>query len=219
MNIAHHSVARRQEELQERQRANINEISRNQVEVEARLREQVPLLYFRFHFADWTFVIRLQSLDDANVRKLKELEKWDKDCHDAIIWLRKDCNKQKFRMEVFEPPFISLTVPDKKYVNAIEACFNANQLKVAIDSCVVTVISIYSFLLLARLSLSSAKKTSRLSTIVSMTRRVLAERHASVHGSNRRLKLLFLVPRCLVKRYVLACTTHPSSHLPVPIAR
>lgn len=33
-------------------------------------------------------------------------------------------------MEVFEPPLVSLTVPDKKYTNAVEACFNANQLKV-----------------------------------------------------------------------------------------
>jgi hypothetical protein len=119
-------------------------------------------------------------------------------------------------MEVFEPPFISLTVPDKKFASAIEACFNANQLKVAIDSCVVTVISIYFFL--ARLSSSSVKKTARLSTTVSMTRVVLAERHASIRGSNRKLKLLFLVPRCLVKRYVLACTTYLSSFLPIPIA-
>ena len=33
-------------------------------------------------------------------------------------------------MEVFEPPFMCLSVKDRRYANAIEACFVGNQLKV-----------------------------------------------------------------------------------------
>lgn len=36
-------------------------------------------------------------------------------------------------MEVFEPPMICCSVSDKKYTNAVEACFNKTQLKVRIE--------------------------------------------------------------------------------------
>lgn len=71
---------------------------------------------------------RLEKLDDVNVRKLQALGRWDRDTHDAILWLRK--NRDKFKMEVFEPPIMVLTVPDRRFVNAVESCFNAAQLKV-----------------------------------------------------------------------------------------
>ena len=35
-----------------------------------------------------------------------------------------------FRMEVFEPAMLSVTVQDKRYANAIETCFNATDMKV-----------------------------------------------------------------------------------------
>ena len=73
--------------------------------------------------------VRLQKLDDVNVRKLQALGRWDRDTHDAIVWLRN--NRDKFKMEVFEPPIMVLTVPDKRFVNAVESCFNAPQLKVS----------------------------------------------------------------------------------------
>ena len=72
--------------------------------------------------------VRLKKLDDQNVRKLQALVRWDRDTHDAILWLRE--NRDKFKMEVFEPPLMVLTVPDRRFVNAVEACFNAAQLKV-----------------------------------------------------------------------------------------
>lgn len=71
---------------------------------------------------------RLKKQDDADVQKLQMMQKWDPDTHDAILWLR--ANKNKFRMEVFEPPFMSLSVKDRRYANAIEACFGGNQIKV-----------------------------------------------------------------------------------------
>ena len=75
-----------------------------------------------------TIVYRLKKQDDADVQKLQMMAKWDIDTHDAILWLRQ--NKNKFRMEVFEPPFMSLSVKDRRYANAIEACFAGNQIKV-----------------------------------------------------------------------------------------
>lgn len=71
---------------------------------------------------------RLKKQDSADVQKLQMMAKWDIDTHDAILWLR--ANKNKFRMEVFEPPFMSLSVKDRRYANAIEACFAGNQIKV-----------------------------------------------------------------------------------------
>jgi structural maintenance of chromosomes protein 5 len=68
----------------------------------------------------------------VNVRKLQMLARWDKDCADTVEWLRK--NQHRFKMEVFEPPAISLTVPDKRFVDHVEACFSANQLKVCLDA-------------------------------------------------------------------------------------
>ena len=45
-----------------------------------------------------------------------------------IHWLRK--NTHRFRMEIIEPAAVSLTVPNKSYVNAVEACFIGTQLRV-----------------------------------------------------------------------------------------
>jgi hypothetical protein len=72
---------------------------------------------------------RLKKLDDVDVRKLQALQRWDPDTHDAILWLRE--NRHRFKMEVLEPPIMVLTVPDKRFVNAVESCFNAQQLKVS----------------------------------------------------------------------------------------
>ena len=71
---------------------------------------------------------RLKKQDNADVQKLQMMSRWDPDTHDAILWLRQ--NKNKFRMEVFEPPFMCLSVKDRRYANAVEACFAGNQLKV-----------------------------------------------------------------------------------------
>lgn len=70
----------------------------------------------------------LKQLDDASHRKLESLSRWDRDCGDAVRWLRQ--NHNKFKMEIFEPPMLSCTVPDNRFVNAVEACFGSSQLKV-----------------------------------------------------------------------------------------
>ncbi|KAF8165900.1 P-loop containing nucleoside triphosphate hydrolase protein [Crassisporium funariophilum] len=75
----------------------------------------------------------LKKQDDADVQKLQMMSRWDKDTHDTIIWLRN--HKHLFKMEVFETPFMCLTVRDRRYTNAVEACFNGNQLKSFIAQC------------------------------------------------------------------------------------
>jgi structural maintenance of chromosomes protein 5 len=69
-----------------------------------------------------------QKLDDVKVQKLNQLRKWNRDHADAIEWLLK--NPGRFQMEVFEPPVLSVVVPDQKYANAVESCFNVGQLLV-----------------------------------------------------------------------------------------
>lgn len=71
---------------------------------------------------------RLKKLDDVNVRKLQALAKWDQATHDAVLWLRN--HKQLFKMEVIEPSLLCLTVPNKNYVQAVEACFHGSLIKV-----------------------------------------------------------------------------------------
>ena len=71
---------------------------------------------------------RLKRLADDSYRKLQNLAQHDSDCAEVINWLR--LNKHRFRMEIIEPAAVSLTVPNKDYVHAVEACFNNTQLKV-----------------------------------------------------------------------------------------
>ncbi|KAF9458464.1 P-loop containing nucleoside triphosphate hydrolase protein [Collybia nuda] len=75
----------------------------------------------------------LKRLDDVDVQKLQKLYNWDRDTHDAILWLRQ--NRSKFKMEVFEPPLMCLTVPNKQFINAVESCFSAAQLKTFVAQC------------------------------------------------------------------------------------
>ncbi|KAI9442797.1 P-loop containing nucleoside triphosphate hydrolase protein [Lactarius psammicola] len=75
----------------------------------------------------------LKQLDDVSHRKLQGLAKHDPDCAAVIQWLRK--NTHRFRMEIIEPAAVSLTVPNKNYVNAVEACLNNIQLKTFVAQC------------------------------------------------------------------------------------
>ena len=123
-------------------------------------------------------MIRLKKLDDVNVRKLQALSRWDRDTHDAILWLRE--NRNKFKMEVFEPPTMVLTVPDRRFANAVESCFNAAQLKVSSHDWDLIFPSDYWF---CRRSLHSVKKIwIHLTTTLTILQ--LSEgRHASPLGT------------------------------------
>ncbi|OSX59547.1 hypothetical protein POSPLADRAFT_1048859 [Postia placenta MAD-698-R-SB12] len=104
----------RMEELQSKQRRHVEQESRNRAIVDQNTRG-------------------LQQLDDASHRKLDALTNWDHDCGAAVKWLRD--NRHRFKMEIFEPPMICVTVPDRRFVNAVEACFGASQLKTFVAQC------------------------------------------------------------------------------------
>ncbi|PSR78324.1 hypothetical protein PHLCEN_2v7446 [Hermanssonia centrifuga] len=76
---------------------------------------------------------RLKQQDDVDHRKLDHLTRWDRDCAEVVRWLR--ANRHRFKMEVFDPPVLSLTVPDKRFINAIESCFSQNDLKTFVCQC------------------------------------------------------------------------------------
>ncbi|KIK95336.1 hypothetical protein PAXRUDRAFT_25548 [Paxillus rubicundulus Ve08.2h10] len=114
LNSEHNKTRSRMEELQDRQKVNI----------EASAAEKAKIN---------TAMEQLQRLDDERHRKLENLRTWDKDHADAVAWLRN--NQRRFKMEVFEPPMICCSVPDKRFTNAVEACFNANQLKMLVAQC------------------------------------------------------------------------------------
>lgn len=56
--------------------------------------------------------------------------KWHHDTHDAILWLRS--HRHLFKMEVFEPPYMCMTVPTQAYQAGVEALMNSAQLRVSL---------------------------------------------------------------------------------------
>ncbi|EMD40340.1 hypothetical protein CERSUDRAFT_44956, partial [Gelatoporia subvermispora B] len=75
----------------------------------------------------------LRQLDDVSHRKLEALARWDRDCADTVRWLRE--NRHRFKMEIFEPPTLSVTVPDRRYVSAVENCFSGDQMRTFVAQC------------------------------------------------------------------------------------
>ncbi|KAJ7594061.1 P-loop containing nucleoside triphosphate hydrolase protein [Mycena floridula] len=76
---------------------------------------------------------QIRQLDSVDVQKLDNLRRWDADTADVIVWLRQ--NQTQFKHPIIEPPVMTLTVTDPKYTSAVEACFNANQLKTFVAQC------------------------------------------------------------------------------------
>ncbi|KDR84246.1 hypothetical protein GALMADRAFT_703330 [Galerina marginata CBS 339.88] len=74
----------------------------------------------------------LKQEDNADNQKLNSMSRWDKATFQAIKWLR--ANRNLFKMEVFETPFMRVTVKDKNFTNAVEACFGSH-LKTFVTQC------------------------------------------------------------------------------------
>lgn len=83
-------------------------------------------------------------------------------------------------MEVFEPPLMCVTVPKTDFINAVESCFGAAQLKVSDIGRTVMTPYISSS---RRPLLLSVKRTMIFSTIVLMTKESLGEKLVSPLGS------------------------------------
>ncbi|KAG6841292.1 hypothetical protein C0991_012462 [Blastosporella zonata] len=75
----------------------------------------------------------LRKLDDVDNVKMQNLQRYDKNCFDAVLWLRN--HKHLFKMEVFEPAVLSVTVPNRSFVNAVEAGFSSIQMRTFIFQC------------------------------------------------------------------------------------
>ncbi|KAJ7764112.1 P-loop containing nucleoside triphosphate hydrolase protein, partial [Mycena maculata] len=75
----------------------------------------------------------LKALGDADAVKLQNLTRWNQDVGDAVRWLRQ--NRDKFKMEVFEPPALSVRVPKKEYAAAVENSFNGSQMQMFVCQC------------------------------------------------------------------------------------
>ena len=69
--------------------------------------------------------------------KLQNMLKWHHDTHDAILWLRQ--HRHLFKMEVFEPPYMCMTVPAQAYQAGVEALMNSSQLRVRPSSFTFTI--------------------------------------------------------------------------------
>ncbi|KAI0371444.1 P-loop containing nucleoside triphosphate hydrolase protein [Pilatotrama ljubarskyi] len=104
----------RQQELQEQQRANVDKHSRCKQEIDQISRN-------------------LQQLDSQSHQKLEALKRADRDCGEIVEWLR--ANKHKFRMEIFEPALLCVTVPKRQYIDAVESCFGGTQLRTFVAQC------------------------------------------------------------------------------------
>ncbi|KAI0030174.1 P-loop containing nucleoside triphosphate hydrolase protein [Vararia minispora EC-137] len=104
----------KQIDLQDRQRAN--------VEVTSQARQE-------FNAAQTA----MAQLEDEAHRKLDNYARFDPDGAAVVRWLRE--NRGRFRMPVIEPPALSVTVPNRAYADAIEACFNSFQIRTFVAQC------------------------------------------------------------------------------------
>ena len=75
---------------------------------------------------------RLDDLSNVGKQRLDALYKFDRDTAEVVQWLRN--NQTRFQKEILEPAFVSLEVPDAGYVDYVESCINATQLKVSVAS-------------------------------------------------------------------------------------
>ena len=70
----------------------------------------------------------LQRLDNEAHVKLQNLRRMDPDCADTVVWLRE--NQRRFRFPILEPPCLSISVKDQRYLNAVDTLINHDTMKV-----------------------------------------------------------------------------------------
>lgn len=78
--------------------------------------------------------MEMVKLDDVGHRRMQALQQFNVDHHDAVLWLR--ANKSRFKMEVFEPLFISISVKEpRKHATAMEGLISSDRLKTFVAQC------------------------------------------------------------------------------------
>ncbi|KAK7029359.1 Structural maintenance of chromosomes protein 5 [Paramarasmius palmivorus] len=76
---------------------------------------------------------KLRQLDTVDGRKMSNLARWDRDVADVVLWLRQ--NQHRFQKGILEPAFLSLTVRDQRYADAVESCIGSGQMKTFVAQC------------------------------------------------------------------------------------
>ena len=71
---------------------------------------------------------RLTALGSATQNRINLLSRYDPAAAAVSMWLQN--NQQRFRETVFLPPCISVSVPERQYQQAVEACVSSAQLRV-----------------------------------------------------------------------------------------
>jgi hypothetical protein len=71
----------------------------------------------------------LRQLNTVDGRKMQILYRWDRDCHDTVVWLRN--NQHRFQQPILEPPLLSVTV-DQRFVDGVESCFGGLSMRVGV---------------------------------------------------------------------------------------
>lgn len=82
----------------------------------------------------------MNMLSEISHVRMRNLQTWPKseDIYKAVEFLRADADRAAngqpsfFKMKVFEPPCLSVDIPDRRYANAIESSMNATNLRVRI---------------------------------------------------------------------------------------
>ena len=122
------AIQSRLEELQTKQAEVVDDQAKHKREVdECRIRYAIAQ---RGALETMLIFYRLKQLDNADVQKLESLTRWSRDTGEVVKWLR--LNQDKFKYPILEPPMLSLNVRDNRFVNAIEACFGANDMQVCL---------------------------------------------------------------------------------------
>jgi hypothetical protein len=80
-------------------------------------------------FTPLTSFPRLDQLTSISSQRLENYRRIDPEGFEVLMYIRK--NKDKFKMEILEPPIVSITVPRQEYSHAVESCFSFVQLKVS----------------------------------------------------------------------------------------
>ncbi|KAF9780049.1 P-loop containing nucleoside triphosphate hydrolase protein [Thelephora terrestris] len=75
----------------------------------------------------------LHRLDNQAHAKLRNLGNMDSDCARTVEWLR--VNQQRFRLPILEPPCLSISVKDQRYIDAVDALMTHDTMKTFVAQC------------------------------------------------------------------------------------
>ncbi|KAF9516831.1 hypothetical protein BS47DRAFT_1340449 [Hydnum rufescens UP504] len=77
----------------------------------------------------------LHGITNQQARRIQDLKRWDPATGTVAEWLAQPDTQSKFKMQVFQPPYISVTIPDARYQAAVEGCLSSGQIKTFVTQC------------------------------------------------------------------------------------